>query len=66
LGRGEPGAVAIDLALVDARPAEATTTDSLLAVEGRDGSSLSLARSLGRLPAYALIARRYRRQPGSA
>ena len=62
LGTAEPGRVAIDLAVVDARPAEATTTDSLLAVEGRDGSALSLARSLGRLPAYALIARRYRRQ----
>jgi hypothetical protein len=61
LGQAEPGVVAIDLAVVDARPADATATDSLLAVEGRDGSSLSLARSLGRLPAYALIARRYRR-----
>ncbi len=61
LGEPEPGRVAIDLAVVDARPADATATDSLLAVEGRDGSSLSLARSLGRLPAYALIARRYRR-----
>jgi hypothetical protein len=61
LGAAEPGRVAIDLAVVDARPADATATDSLLAVEGRDGSSLSLARSLDRLPAYALIARRYRR-----
>ena len=61
LGVAEPGVVAIDLAIVDARPADATATDSLLAVEGRDGSSPSLARSLGRLPAYALIARRYRR-----
>ena len=61
LGAAEPGLVAIDLAIVDARPADATATDSLLAVEARDGSSLSLARSLGRLPAYALIARRYRR-----
>jgi uncharacterized protein len=61
LGAAEPGRIAIDLAVVDARPADATATDSLLAVEGRDGSSLSLARSLGRLPAYALIARRYRR-----
>jgi HD superfamily phosphohydrolase len=61
LGPAEPGIVAIDLAVVDARPADATATDSLLAVEARDGSSPSLARSLGRLPAYALIARRYRR-----
>ena len=62
LGAAEPGRVAIDLAVVDARPADATATDSLLAVEGRDGSSPSLAASLGRLPAYALIGRRYRRQ----
>ncbi len=61
LGEAEPGHVAIDRAVVDARPADATATDSLLAVEARDGSPLSLARSLGRLPAYALIARRYRR-----
>jgi HD superfamily phosphohydrolase len=65
LGDPEPGRIAIDLAVVDARPADATATDSLLAVEGRDGSSLSLARSLGRLPAYALIARRYRRVDAS-
>ena len=37
LGTNEPGRVAIDLAIVDARPAEATATDSLLAIEGRDG-----------------------------
>ena len=61
LGAAEPGQVAIDLAVVDARPADATATDSLLAVETRDGSAMSLAASLGRLPAYALIARRYRR-----
>jgi HD superfamily phosphohydrolase len=65
LGPAEPGVVAIDLAVVDARPADATATDSLLAVEARDGSSPSLARSLGRLPAYALIARRYRRMTRS-
>ena len=62
LGSAEPGRVVIDLATVDARPADATSTDSLLAVEGRDGSAMSLAASLGRLPAYATIARRYRRQ----
>jgi len=62
LGRSDGDRVVIDLATVDARPADATATDSLLAVEGRDGSPLSLARSLGRLPAYATIARRYRRQ----
>ncbi|HET7471698.1 MAG TPA: HD domain-containing protein [Candidatus Limnocylindrales bacterium] len=62
LGTADPGRIAIDLAVVDARPADASATDSLLAVEARDGSRLSLARSLARLPAYALIARRYRRQ----
>jgi HD superfamily phosphohydrolase len=61
LGPAEPGRVAIDLAEVDARPAEATATDSLLALERRDGSSQRLSEMLGRLPAYALIARRYRR-----
>ena len=66
LGVAEPGRVAIDLAVVDARPADATATDSLLAVEARDGSSPSLARSLGRLPAYSLIGRRYRRQERAA
>jgi HD superfamily phosphohydrolase len=65
LGVAKAGRVAIDLAVVDARPADATATDSLLAVEARDGSSPSLARSLGRLPAYALIARRYRRVDGT-
>ncbi|MDQ6793254.1 MAG: hypothetical protein M3067_00230, partial [Chloroflexota bacterium] len=62
LGAAEPGRVAIDLAIVDARPADATATDSLLAIEGRDGSTaLQLSDALARLPAYALIARRYRR-----
>jgi HD superfamily phosphohydrolase len=61
LGPTSPGEVAIDVAVVDARPADATATDSLLAVEGRDGSALSVARALSRLPAYAMIARRYRR-----
>ena len=62
LGAAEPGRVAIDLATVDARPADATATDSLLAVEGRDGRPAPpLSESLARLPAYSLIARRYRR-----
>ena len=64
LGAPAEGRVAIDVAVVDARPADATATDSLLAVEARDGSSVSLARALGRLPAYAMIARRYRRVAG--
>jgi hypothetical protein len=57
LGRDEPGRVAIDLAIVDARPA----SDRRLAIEGRDGREISLAEALGRVPAYALIGRRYRR-----
>jgi hypothetical protein len=65
LGTPERGRVVIDLATVDARPADATATDSLLAIEGRDGSSMSLAASLGRLPAFATIARRYRRLSGA-
>jgi HD superfamily phosphohydrolase len=62
LGPEEPGRVVIDLATVDARPADATATDSLLAVEGRDGQPAApLSRTLARLPAWALVARRYRR-----
>jgi uncharacterized protein len=62
LGTPEPGRVAIDLAIVDARPADATATDSLLAIEARDGSAnLRLSEALSRLPAWALIGRRYRR-----
>jgi HD superfamily phosphohydrolase len=60
LGEPVPGHVAIDLAVVDARPAE-TTTDRLLGVERRDGSDARLSEALDRLPAYPLIARRYRR-----
>jgi hypothetical protein len=61
LGEAESGRVAIDIAVVDARPADASATDSLLALEARDGTPLSIARALGRLPAYAMVARRYRR-----
>ncbi len=62
LGPAEPGRTAIDLAIVDARPAEARATDALLALERRDGSDgPPLSSALARLPAYALIARRYRR-----
>jgi HD superfamily phosphohydrolase len=65
LGANVAGEVEIDLAEVDARPAEATATDSLLAVEARDGSpGVPLSRALRRIPAWALIARRYRRLPG--
>ena len=62
LGSDEPGRVFIDRAIVDARPADATATDSLLAIEGRDGRPADpLSRTLQRLPAWSLIARRYRR-----
>ena len=62
LGKPEPGRVAIDLAVVDARPADATATDRLLALEGRDGRSMSLAATLASIPANWLVGRRYRRR----
>ena len=68
LGEPVPGEVEIDLAIVDARPADATETDALLSVEGRDGLPAGpVSRALARLPAYALIGRRYRRRgdPGA-
>jgi hypothetical protein len=62
LGPPDPGRVAVDLAEIDARPAEATATDSLLAVVGRDGEPAGpLSAALARLPAYSLVARRYGR-----
>jgi HD superfamily phosphohydrolase len=57
LGTAEPGRIAIDLAVVDARP----IGDGRLAVEGRDGSAIPIERALERVPAFALIGRRYRR-----
>ena len=62
LGAPEPGRVAIDLAIVDARPADtAPGEEPRLAIEMRDGSAgPTLAEALGRLPGYALIGRRYR------
>jgi HD superfamily phosphohydrolases len=62
LGAPEPGRVAIDLAEVDARPADAASTDGLLALETRDGGSASLSSALASIPAYWLIGRRYRRR----
>jgi HD superfamily phosphohydrolase len=62
LGQPEPGHVAIDLAEVDARPADAASTDGLLALETRDGGSASLSTALASIPAYWLIGRRYRRR----
>ncbi len=64
LGAAEPGRVTIDLAEVDARPADARATDGWLALEGRDGSAMSLASELASIPAYWLIARRYRKVAG--
>ncbi len=65
LGPAEPGRVTIDLAIVDARPADATATDSLLAIEGQDGREAApLSGALARLPAYSLTARRYVRTVG--
>ena len=61
LGAGDPGRIAIDLAIVDARPGDGRR----LAIEGRDGSEISLDRALARVPAFALIGRRYRRVRGS-
>ena len=64
LGAAEPGRVIIDLAVVDARPS-AAEADALLAIAGRDGRPpRPLADALGRLPAYALIGRRYVRVDG--
>ena len=57
LGQAEPGRVAIDLALVDARPAGG----GRLAIEARDGGEIALADALARVPAFAVIGRRYRR-----
>ncbi len=57
LGAPDPGRLAIDLASVDARPA----VGPVLAIETRSGGSLSLEDALTRIPAFALIARRYRR-----
>jgi hypothetical protein len=63
LGDPDPGRIAIDLAVVDARPADVAPGEpARLALEMRDGAAApSLAEALGRLPGYALIGRRYRR-----
>jgi HD superfamily phosphohydrolase len=62
LGPEEPGRVEHDLAEIDARPSEARATDSLLAIVDRDGAPAApLSQALARLPAYFLVARRYRR-----
>jgi HD superfamily phosphohydrolase len=55
---GEPiaGRVAIDQAVVDARP-----EGRRLSIEARDGSEIPVAVALERVPAYWLVGRRYRR-----
>ena len=64
LGAAEAGAVAIDLAIVDARPTDVGASEPRLALERRDGSpGPTLGEALGRIPGYSLIGRRYRRQP---
>ena len=62
LGEAEPGRVTIDLAVVDARPADAGDADRLLGLEGRDGRAMSLSAALASIPAFWLIGRRYRRR----
>jgi hypothetical protein len=62
LGTAESGHVAIDLAEVDARPADAAAADGLLALEMRDGSVTPISAALASIPAYWLIGRRYRRR----
>jgi HD superfamily phosphohydrolase len=60
LGEPEPGRVVVDLVGVDARPGAGKAAP--LAIEGRDGSpGPSIADALGRLPAWSLVGRRYRR-----
>jgi uncharacterized protein len=62
LGEADPGRVAIDLAVVDARPEDPASTDGLLALETRAGGAGSIAAALASIPAYWLIGRRYRRR----
>jgi HD superfamily phosphohydrolase len=62
LGGAEAGAVAIDLAIVDAVPPDPGAMNGLLALENRDGSTPSLGEALASIPAFWLIGRRYRRR----
>ena len=66
LGPEEPGRVQIDLAEVDARPSNPAVADALLSLEARDGTVLSVSAALASIPAYWLIARRYRRRDAAA
>jgi HD superfamily phosphohydrolase len=58
LGAPEPGRVAIDRAVVDPLPSGASAQ---LAILGRDGAPIPLADALARLPAFSIVARRFRR-----
>jgi len=62
LGEPEAGRIAIDLAVIDARPADATATDRLLALEGRDGRPMSLSAALASITAKWMVGRRYIRR----
>jgi hypothetical protein len=59
LGPGDGDGIALDLVALDGRPAR---PDDLLAIEARDGSpGPTVAGALGRIPAWILVGRRYRR-----
>jgi HD superfamily phosphohydrolase len=60
LGPAEAGVVAIDMASVDARLPDGIAARKLI-IERRDGSTPELSRALPRIPGYAVVARRYRR-----
>ena len=60
LGPAEPGRIAIDEAAVDARLPDEDAARKLI-VERRDGSHPALSDALPRIPGFALVARRYRR-----
>ena len=57
LGSAVPGEIAIDRAIVDARP----VGGHRLAIETRDGRDVPVVQALERVPGFAMIARRYRR-----
>jgi HD superfamily phosphohydrolase len=60
LGESDPGRVVVDLVGVDARPGAGAP--DRLAIERRNGSTgPSLEAALGRVPAWSLVGRRYRR-----
>jgi hypothetical protein len=62
LGEPDGDRVVIDRAPVDALPPDPVGANRLLVLEGRDGRpGPPISVALARLPAYALVARRYRR-----